>query len=217
MKNIFRNLLIIGCLISASNYRLYAQNVEYGFIQQDLVDSLKLRLQWAAQHPDSILLYGPLDSSTVDIWTVPVQTGYPKHVKLGGSIISYDFTITKPALNQTVTIKALVTAYRRTFSTASDTLNWQYTTLPSELFALIIKPDSILTTPETQSRACAIVMFTSNGQYALRNPEKNVTLCQTEYSKISSIYRNPTTNQQAIADTVKVVWSYSGGSITQEN
>jgi hypothetical protein len=94
--------------------------------------------------------------------------------------------------------------------------------------ALIVKPDSLSTvdpggtdpiitqfgvlllsanmpTGPTQ-QYCTFVQF-ADGQIAMRIPDKSITYCQNEYLKFPLVNRSPTAGEQAVADTVTIVYS----------
>jgi len=53
---------------------------------------------------------------------------------------------------------------------------------------------------------CSFVQF-ADSQYAMRNPDKVLPACVTQYNTLPSIYRVPTTAEQAVADTVQVTYT----------
>lgn len=77
--------------------------------------------------------------------------------------------------------------------------------------ALETKPDSVTLAPGATQQFCAFVVFT-DGQVAMRNPEKTISTCIDQYNKYPVQKRNPSSAQQSIADTTQVVWSVVNGT-----
>lgn len=71
-------------------------------------------------------------------------------------------------------------------------------------FGVLVLSANMPTGPSQQY--CTFVQF-ADGQIAMRIPDKSITYCQNEYLKFPLANRNPTAGEQAVADTVQIVYS----------
>lgn len=82
--------------------------------------------------------------------------------------------------------------------------------------SLRVLPDSVTVAVGEVVQFCALVQF-ANGVYALRANDADAPECVTAYQQtIPAALRAVTVGQQAVADSLCVLWEATGGTIEQE-
>lgn len=193
------------------------------YMKRMIVALMLLSMLWAtpviAQSPTSVIIRVTelVDTTQIRIsWSaVPGATTYdvitfsnPRQFELEQFrvVTGLSWTIRVPSI-QMMDSTRFYASVRVSTSPKYASITYR-TPLPPQniISAITALPDSTSLTQGNTQQICAFVVF-QDGQVAMRNPEKVLPYCTTQYNTFAPVIRVPTTIQQSIADTVQVMFS----------